>query len=438
MIEREQLAEALAGLDARDREVLDLSLRRRVPDEDLASVYAVEAAEIARRRAGAVERLSGALGVQRGEDLGHMLKLLLEGPTWDLLPAETAPPAPPAPQPTAEPEPVADEAAPEPEPAPDLEPTPVAPPTAGHRPVGAQQHEPPEAPPEPEGDDSHEPVLGMLAGRPEAEPEDSRRRTGGRRLVAGLAVALAVLAPAGMVAALTGENDSAPEISSGSATTIFEPENEAIADPFPDDTVKEANRYPIVRVKKAVKLLDSPGGRFKVKVGPRTEFKTGRVLSVVRTRGEWLAVLVPELDNGEVAWLHQDEVAESGTVAWSLHVDLSKRVLVVRKDGENMRSVRIGIGRPDHETPTGRFAVTDKLRVSDPSSPYGCCVLALTGHQTKLPPGWPGGDRLAVHATANLAGLGKQVSLGCMRTDPRDTKWMLKQVPLGTPVFIQA
>jgi hypothetical protein len=187
-----------------------------------------------------------------------------------------------------------------------------------------------------------------------------------------------------------------------------------------------------------VKLLASPGGRFKVKVGPRTEFKTPRILSVVSTRGEWLAVLVPELDNGEVAWLHQDEVSESGTVAWSLHVDLSKRKLIVRKDGEDMRSVRIGIGRPDHETPKGRFAVTDKLKVSDPSSPYGCCVLALTGHQTKLPPGWPGGDRLAVHATANLAGLGRQVSLGCMRTDPKDTRWMLKQVPVGAPVFIRA
>ena len=264
----------------------------------------------------------------------------------------------------------------------------------------------------------------MLAGRPEAESEDSRRRTGGRRLVAGLAVALAVLAPAGMVAALTGEDDSSPsEISSGSATKIFEPENEAIADPFPDDAVKEANRYPIVRVRKAVKLLDSPGGRFKVKVGPRTEFKTGRVLSVVSTRGEWLAVLVPELDNGEVAWMHQDEVAESGTVAWSLHVDLSKRVLVVRKDGEDMRSVRIGIGRPDHETPKGRFAVTDKLKVSDPSSPVRLLrARALPATRPSCPRAGPGGDRLAVHATANLAGLGKQVSLGCMRTDPRDTK----------------
>ena len=96
------------------------------------------------------------------------------------------------------------------------------------------------------------------------------------------------------------------------------------------------------------------------------------------------------------------------------------------------------IGSPGHTTPLGRFSVTDKLNVTDDDSPYGCCVLALTGHQTRLPQGWPGGDRLAVHATRDLSGLGKRVSLGCMRTDPRDTKWMMKRVPLGTPVFVDS
>ena len=125
-------------------------------------------------------------------------------------------------------------------------------------------------------------------------------------------------------------------------------------------------------------------------------------------------------------------------MTWSLNADLSKRKLEVRHNGKTVRTMSIGVGRTDHPTPQGRFAVTDKLRVSDPGSPYGCCVLALTGHQTRLPQGWPGGDRLAVHATRDLSGLGKRVSLGCMRTDPRDTKWMMKRVPLGTPVFIES
>ena len=109
---------------------------------------------------------------------------------------------------------------------------------------------------------STSPCSGMLAGRPEGEPEEPRRRTGWRRLVAGLAVALAVLAPAGMVAALTGSgNDDPgrwrpPTVAGGTKT--FKPDQpEALADPFPADA-SVANRYPIARVRRTVKLLDVP------------------------------------------------------------------------------------------------------------------------------------------------------------------------------------
>ena len=82
MISPEQLASALDRLDPRDRELLSLSLRRRVPDDDLARMYDIDAGEVARRRAGAIDRLSGQLGIQRAEDLGAVLKALLEDEIW--------------------------------------------------------------------------------------------------------------------------------------------------------------------------------------------------------------------------------------------------------------------------------------------------------------------------------------------------------------------
>ena len=157
----------------------------------------------------------------------------------------------------------------------------------------------------------------------------------------------------------------------------------------------------------------------------------------MKREGSWLAVLAPELENGEVGWIREGGVKRLETVTWSLHADLSQRTLVVRRNGKDVRSMKVGVGRKDHPTPVGRYAVTDKLRVNEEGSPYGCCVLALTGHQTKLPAGWPGGDRLAVHATADTSGLGQAVSLGCMRADPKDAAWMLKTLPLGTPVFVR-
>ena len=98
-----------------------------------------------------------------------------------------------------------------------------------------------------------------------------------------------------------------------------------------------------------------------------------------------------------------------------MHVDLSQRRLYVRARRHDGAQFEIAVGAKGNPTPEGRFSVTDKLRVTDPGSPYGCCVLALTGHQTRLPASWPGGDRLAVHATARAlaASAGPRASAAC-------------------------
>jgi lipoprotein-anchoring transpeptidase ErfK/SrfK len=117
-------------------------------------------------------------------------------------------------------------------------------------------------------------------------------------------------------------------------------------------------------------------------------------------------------------------------------VDRSARRLTVRRGQRVLRRVRVAVGRPGTETPTGRFAVTDKLRTRRADSPYGCCALALSGHQPKLRPGWPGGDRLAIHATPNPETVGTAASLGCLRAETPDLRALLRIVPLGAPVFV--
>jgi len=67
---------------------------------------------------------------------------------------------------------------------------------------------------------------------------------------------------------------------------------------------------------------------------------------------------------------------------------------------------------------------------------FGCCALALSGHQTKLLPGWPGGDRLAIHATPQADSVGRAASLGCLRANTRDMQELMRIVPLGAPVRV--
>lgn len=196
-------------------------------------------------------------------------------------------------------------------------------------------------------------------------------------------------------------------------------------------------RYLTARLLSATALRARPGGRVLHRLGVRTEFGSRRVLSVTARRPGWLAVIASERPNGRVGWIPERRARLGGT-DWSIHVDRSARRLTLRRDGRAVRSFPVAVGRPGTETPTGRFAVTDKLHPSDPGSPYGCCALALSGHQTKLIDGWPGGDRLAIHATPNAETVGKAASLGCLRAHTRDIRRLMRTVPVGTPVFVRA
>jgi lipoprotein-anchoring transpeptidase ErfK/SrfK len=194
--------------------------------------------------------------------------------------------------------------------------------------------------------------------------------------------------------------------------------------------------YLTARVTAPVALRARPGGSALARIGTRTEFGSPRVLAVVRERGPWLEVLASERPNGKVGWIAARR-ARLTRVTYSLHADLSRRRLTVRRDGRPLWRVTIAVGRPGAETPTGRFAVTDSLSVRDPSSPYGCCVLATTGHQPDVPQGWTGGDRIAIHSTQDLKSVGQAVSLGCMRATSADVRRLMRRIPLGTPVFVR-
>jgi len=196
-------------------------------------------------------------------------------------------------------------------------------------------------------------------------------------------------------------------------------------------------RYTTAHMLRRTTLRTTPGGRPVARIGRRTEFGSERVLAVTGRRAGWLRVIVSERANGQHGWIRA-RAARLGATDVSITVDRSARRGELRRGDKVLRRFRLAVGRPGNETPLGRYAVTDRLRTSSPDSPYGCCALALSGHQTKLVPGWPGGDRLAIHGTPNEETVGAEASLGCMRAYRADIQALMRRVPLGTPVFIRA
>jgi lipoprotein-anchoring transpeptidase ErfK/SrfK len=196
--------------------------------------------------------------------------------------------------------------------------------------------------------------------------------------------------------------------------------------------------HAVVHVRTEAAFSERPGGPATLRLGSATEFGSPRVLGVAARRGRWLGVVTTERPNNELAWVRRGTPGiELGRLRWSLHADLSRRQVALRRGGRTVHRLTVAIGRPGSDTPTGRFAVTDKLRGASYGAYYGCCILALSGRQPNLPAGWTGGDRLAIHGTDSPATIGAPASAGCLRAGDADLELLMAKVPLGTPVFVR-
>jgi lipoprotein-anchoring transpeptidase ErfK/SrfK len=221
-----------------------------------------------------------------------------------------------------------------------------------------------------------------------------------------------------------------PPESTGEAAARSSAEPEAEAQPTPGRLT--------VQITRPTRLRATPGGPVVGGLVPHTEFRSATIVPVVRQRGAWLSVISTQLPNGRIGWIS----ASTGLVAYrtrySVVASLSRREVVVRRAGRVVLRFPVAIGSPSTPTPTGRFAVTDKLLTQDPSSPYGCCILALSAHQPRAPQGWGGGDRVAIHATNLPETIGTEASLGCLRGPADRVRRAVHAVPLGTIVTIRA
>ena len=183
-----------------------------------------------------------------------------------------------------------------------------------------------------------------------------------------------------------------------------------------------------------VVLRTAPGGGAVVaRLGRRTEFGSPLAWSVKARRGRWIGVLAPQRPNGRLSWIDVRALRISKD-ARRIDVSLSRRMLWLRRGGRVLLRVHVGIGSPVSPTPTGWFAVTDRLAGADFAPYYGCCILALSGHQPHPPPSWRGSDTLlAIHGGPLGA-----VSNGCLHAPTWALRFLMRHVPLGTRVTICA
>jgi lipoprotein-anchoring transpeptidase ErfK/SrfK len=252
-----------------------------------------------------------------------------------------------------------------------------------------------------------------------------------RRAGAAAAVVLALGAVAGC-----GADVEHPETTTGGQGST--PAG-TLADHPQDQTTPAASPKPELKpplafhVRRRTQLRLGPDGKVVATITPHTGFRSPRILAVANRAPGWVLVRT-SVTGHHVGWL-----PSSAGVLFSqprtIVIDLSRRSLTVFHRDKLTDVYRVAVGAPGTETPRGKFAVTDRLRVR-PGTPYGCCILALNGHQSKIAQGWGGGDRIAIHATPDTWVLGKAVSHGCIRGSSKTLRQLMRRIRLGTQVTI--
>jgi hypothetical protein len=183
-----------------------------------------------------------------------------------------------------------------------------------------------------------------------------------------------------------------------------------------------------------VAIRRAPASRTLAVAGWKTTFGSIRRLRVVEQRGDWFAVESDVLGNGVVGWVPRTAAVRLRAVRWSVEADLSDRMLTLREDGRIVFRRRVSIGASASPTPSGRFHVSDQI--SGRRWRLGCCIVVLSGTQPRLPEGWNGGDRLAIHGRPGTTSrIGGPSSAGCLHATEQTLR-ALAGLPLGTPVII--
>jgi len=149
--------------------------------------------------------------------------------------------------------------------------------------------------------------------------------------------------------------------------------------------------------------------------------------------GRWGRVEIPYVWPRRHGWIPLRGLARR-TTAVEVHADLSERRITVTKFGRVLVGMPAAIGGAGSPTPPGEYFVTDRIAFS--GGYLGTFAFGISGIQPKLPPGWSGGNQLAIHGTNAPSSIGTPASAGCLRVSERSLDRLKPLLQLGTPVIV--
>ena len=236
------------------------------------------------------------------------------------------------------------------------------------------------------------------------------------------------------VAATGGTNEPGPSRAPNAGAPSAAPNAGAPSAPRP----AERTKHLLVRVPRDLAVRAHPDARARV-VGRMPSGSKYYDVAVtawveeVSPDGRWGRVEIPYVWPRREGWMPLRGLARR-TTGVEVHVDLSEHRVTVTKLGRVLFGMPAATGATVSPTPPGEYFVTD--RIPFPGGYLGTFAFGISGIQPKLPPGWSGGNQLAIHGTNDPSSIGRSASAGCLRVSERSLDRLKPLLQLGTPVIV--
>jgi lipoprotein-anchoring transpeptidase ErfK/SrfK len=147
-------------------------------------------------------------------------------------------------------------------------------------------------------------------------------------------------------------------------------------------------------------------------------------------------VYLPIRPNGSSGWIPRSQVRVYAD-PYRVRIDLRRHRLTVRRLGSVVLRAPVGVGRAVSPTPSGTYYIVSRIRPVDAGTVYGAFAFGLSAHSNVFERFGFGGDgRIGLHGTNDPAGVGHDVSHGCIRMRNPTILKLSRLLPLGTPVAI--
>ncbi len=134
---------------------------------------------------------------------------------------------------------------------------------------------------------------------------------------------------------------------------------------------------------------------------------------------EWVKVRIPVRPNGRTGWVKRDALGAFHLTHLLVVVDRQRLQILLYRSGRLVWSAPVAVGKPSTPTPPGRFWITERFKIENPSSGYWPYAFGTSDYSTLTD--WPEGGVVGLHGLLS-APTDPRTDLARMHPPPRSRR----------------